>query len=189
MRCAGGHRGVDSDINLAEYFRSNFLSVMTFDQLVRLLADHLGTGIVLTDTALDSPGPLIRYANPAFCQMAGYAAEEIVGHSPRMLQGKGTNALSVRTLERTLRNGKRFHGVLTNYRKSGEPYLCEIDVRPIFGRDATPDAYIAFEREVTRPRGRPREKGLSRFKPVNAADEMLEGLPGLAPFSPGVDVA
>jgi PAS domain S-box-containing protein len=162
---------------------------MTLVELVRLLADHLCTAIVVTDTLLDTPGPFVLYANPAFCRMTGYGQDEIVGYSPRMLQGRGTSEFSIRVLERTLRGGKRFHGVLTNYRKSGEPYLCELDVRPMLGPDATPQAFIAFEREVIRPRGRPSEKGLSRFKPVGPVDEVLQAVPGLAPFSPDLDEA
>src|SRR5215207_1565467 len=120
---------------------------MTLDELVRLFAEPLTTGIVLTDATLDSPGPVIRYANPAFCRLTGYAAEDLLGRSPRMLQGKDTQPLTLRSVSRALRAGTRFHGVLANRRKSGEAYLCEIDVRPIDGHDGV-TGFIAFEREV-----------------------------------------
>ncbi len=60
----------------------------------------------------------------------------------------------------------RFLGCLRNYRKSGEEYLCEIDVRPILGRDGVLQAFIAFEREVVRRRGRPTEGGTRRYRPT-----------------------
>lgn len=157
---------------------------MTLDECVRVFAEHLTTGIVLTDAALDDPGPVIRYANPAFCRMTGYAAEELLGRSPRMLQGRDTQARTVRLLSRSLRGGVRFHGVLANYRRSGEAYFCEIDVRPIFGPHGMLDSFIAFEREVVRPRGRPRGTGLGRFRPVAAQDAIFDSkIDSLSPFS------
>jgi PAS domain S-box-containing protein len=156
---------------------------MTLDELVRVFAEHLTTGVVLTDATLDDPGPVIRYANPAFCRMTGYAAEEVLGSSPRMLQGRETQALTLRGLSRALRGGSRFHGVLVSYRRSGEAYLCEVDVRPIHGRHGTIESYIAFQREVVRSRGRPREDGFGRFKPV-LEDTAVDPVGGpLAPFA------
>jgi PAS domain S-box-containing protein len=156
---------------------------MPLDELVRLFAEPLTTGIVLTDAALDSPGPVIRYANPAFCRLTGYAAEELLGRSPRMLQGKDTQPLTLRSLSRALRAGTRFHGVLANHRRSGEAYLCEIDVRPIDGHDGVA-GFIAFEREVVRSRGRPRDDGFGRFQPLLPQDAIVDQTTGfLAPFA------
>jgi PAS domain S-box-containing protein len=157
---------------------------MTLDELVRLFAEQLTTGIVLTDAALDSPGPTICYANPAFCRLTGYGSEELIGRSPRMLQGRDTQAMALRSLSRALRGSTRFHGVLVNYRKCGGSYLCEIDVRPIYGRDGTPERFVAFEREVVRARGRPREHGFSRFRPVLPPDAAFDSeMDLLQPFA------
>jgi PAS domain S-box-containing protein len=158
---------------------------MTLDEFVRIFAERSTTSIVVTDAALDNPGPVIRYVNPAFCRMTGYAAEDLVGRSPRMLQGRDTQVLTVRTLSRALRNGSRFHGVLANYRKSGEAYLCEIDVRPIHSRQGLLEGFIAFEREVVRPRGRPREEDFGRFRPLLPEDPIFDAEMGsLSPFAP-----
>jgi PAS domain S-box-containing protein len=159
---------------------------MNFEDVIRVFATHVPIGVVLTDAALERPGPIIRYANPAFCRLTGYAAEELVGASPRVVQGQDTQPLILRDLARTLKSGRRFHGVLFNYRKSGAPYLCEIDVRPVYDTQGRLDSFIAFEREVIRARGRPaRDGGLSRFKPVIDEDALLRPLlPGLSPFSP-----
>lgn len=139
---------------------------MTIEELVRAFSEPIETAVVLTDAALDQPGPIIRYANPAFCALTGYDRGELVGSSPRRLQGKATNALTLRALSRALRAGERFHGYLANYRKSGEEYLCEIDARPIAGPDGAA-YFIAFEREVRRRRGRPGPEPHSRYVVVN----------------------
>lgn len=139
---------------------------MTLVDLVRLFADPLAMAVVLTDIDLERPGPTILYTNPAFERMSGYRAEEVCGNSPRMLQGPATNRQLTRLVARRLHAERRFHGVLENYRKSGECYLCEVDVRPILGRNDEPLGFIAFEREVVRRRGRPVQGVGGRYQPV-----------------------
>lgn len=108
--------------------------------------------------------------------MSGYGRLELVGGSPRLLQGAGKNREATRHLPRLLKVEGRFLGCLQNYRKGGNPYLCEIDVRPILGRDGQPQAYIAFEREVVRRRGRPAGTGTRRFRATgNPVSPMLAG--------------
>lgn len=139
---------------------------MELADLVRLFADPLDLAVVLTDVDLERPGPTVLYANPAFARMSGYAPAEVVGGTPRILQGPDTNREATRHLPRLLRAEGRFLGCLRNYRKGGEEYLCEIDVRPILGRDGVPQAFIAFEREVVRRRGRPTKGGTRRYCPT-----------------------
>ena len=141
---------------------------MTIVELVRLFAEPLATAVVLTDVDLEQPGPTVLYVNPAFARMSGYAEAEVVGQSPRLLQGARTNRQLTRLVARKLRADGRFHGVLENYRRSGEAYLCELDVRPILGRDGEPLAFIAFEREVVRRRGRPSREAAGRYAPAAA---------------------
>lgn len=148
---------------------------MTIVELVRLFAEPLSTAVVLTDTDLERPGPTILYANPAFARMSGYTAAELLGTSPRLLQGPGTNRQVTRLIARKLQAEGRYHGVLENYRKSGEAYLCQIDVRPLLGRDGEPLAFLAFEREVVRRRGRPSQDPVGRYRPVSP--EPLEVYP------------
>ena len=50
-----------------------------------------GEAILITSADLDAPGPCIEYVNPAFTRMTGYEANEVVGRSPRLLQGPATD--------------------------------------------------------------------------------------------------
>lgn len=143
---------------------------MKLVELVRLFAEPLDVAVVLTDVDLERPGPTVLYANPAFARMSGYAPAEVVGGTPRLLQGPGTNHEATRHFPRQLLAEGRFLGCIQNYRKGGEAYLCEIDARPILGRDGVPQAFIAFEREVVRRRGRPSIAGTRRFRPTVQGD-------------------
>jgi PAS domain S-box-containing protein len=142
---------------------------VTIVELVRLFAEPLETAVVLTDINLERPGPTVLYVNPAFTRMSGYAESAIVEHSPRLLQGAGTRREITRQVVRKLRAAGRFHAVLENYRSSGEAYLCELDVRPLLDRDGQPLAFIAFEREVVRRRGRPSRNVAGRYTPAAPA--------------------
>jgi PAS domain S-box-containing protein len=142
---------------------------VTIVELVRLFAEPLETAVVLTDVDLERPGPTVLYVNPAFARMSGHAETSIVGHSPRLLQGAGTKREITRHVARKLRAEGRFHAVLENYRSSGEAYLCELDVRPLLDRDGQPLAFIAFEREVVRRRGRPSRDVAGRYTPAAPA--------------------
>jgi PAS domain S-box-containing protein len=140
---------------------------MTVQELIRAFAEASATAVCLTDVDLDRPGPTIRYVNPAFCAMTGFSLEEVVGRSPRILHGKSTNALALRALARALKAGEGFHGYLANYRKSGEEYISELDIRPVVDEESRVRFFIAFEREVRRRRGRPGSDPGSRYEPVD----------------------
>ncbi|GJE13254.1 PAS domain-containing protein [Methylobacterium longum] len=145
-------------------------------ELIKLFAEPLDLAVVVTDCDLERPGPTILYANPAFTRMSGYETAEILGGSPRLLQGVGTNPETTRSIGRSLRAKARFHGVLQNYRKSGEAYLCELDVRPIRGLNGDLQAFVAFEREVVRRRGRPTQNGAGRYRAIVACDQSSNGV-------------
>ncbi|MGH1574723.1 PAS domain-containing protein [Methylobacterium sp. P31] len=144
-------------------------AAVTVLELVRLFAEPFDTAVVLTDVDLERPGPTVLYVNPAFARMSGYAESAVVGNSPRLLQGARTRRELTRMIARNLRSEGRFHGVLENYRRSGEAYLCELDVRPLLGRDGQPVAFIAFEREVVRRKGRPSRDVAGRYTPAAPA--------------------
>lgn len=140
---------------------------MRIADLVKALGEAHETAVVLTDCQTTAPGPIILYVNPAFCRMTGYEVHEVVGQSPRMLQGPRTNALALRSIARALRDRRPFSGCLANYRKSGEEYLCQIDIQPVLNAAGDVEHFIAFEREVKRRRGRPAKRALGRYVVVD----------------------
>jgi PAS domain-containing protein len=47
-------------------------------------------GVIITTADLDNDGPKIIYVNAAFTKLSGYEPEEIIGQTPRILQGPDT---------------------------------------------------------------------------------------------------
>ena len=131
---------------------------MPLKSLIEALASVSDTSVVLTDGVFEPPGPRILYVNAAFERMTGYKAKEVIGRDPRFLQGPGTSVAGRKKLAKALREGVRCRVVLLNYRKSGEPYRCAIDVFPIADPSGGLLAAVALEREVERRPGRPVRK-------------------------------
>jgi PAS domain S-box-containing protein len=139
---------------------------MNTRDLICRLAENSDRAFVLTDADLHQPGPIILFVNSAFCRMTGYSADQLIGGSPRLLQGRGTGALPLKLMKRSLRAGQPFRGVITNYRASGEEYLCEVLIEPLFGLSGQLEGFFAFEREVRRRRGRPGPGPDGRYEPA-----------------------
>ncbi|MCJ2053269.1 PAS domain-containing protein [Methylobacterium sp. J-070] len=146
---------------------------MTAFELIRALAHDATIGIVVTDTVVEAPGPTIVYANQAFGQLVGCSVDDIIGQSPRFMQGKETRRETLDTFHRALDAGERFHGYLTNYRADGTKYRAEIDCRPLRAADGRIENFVAFEREVIRRVGRPAVSAAGRYEPAVASNDGL----------------
>ena len=112
--------------------------------------DVAGLATVITDAALDPPGPRIRYANAHFEAITGYAAAELIGRSPRLLQGPGTERAELDRLREALAANRQFTGATQNYRKDGTAYRNEWIVGPILGQDGEVTHWLSIQRDATR---------------------------------------
>jgi diguanylate cyclase (GGDEF)-like protein len=117
------------------------------DLLLAVLGE-VRDAVLVTDAHLDMPGPIIVYANPAFCEMTGYTPEELEGQSPRLLQGPQTDRELMEHLRSQLDAGQAFFGETYNYRKDGTPFRMQWSVRP-YPALGTPSYFIAVQRDVT----------------------------------------
>lgn len=156
---------------------------MTALELIRALAHDAAVGIVVTDSLVDAPGPTILYANPAFGSLVRRDPHDLVGQTPRFMQGRETRRPVLDVFRRALAAGERFHGYLTNYRADGSKYRVEIDCRPIRSADGRIENFVAFEREVIRRVGRPVGSAAGRYEPASVSSTLLtDALRGLGVF-------
>ncbi len=122
---------------------------------LRALVEATSDAIVVTSAdALDLPGPKIVYANPAFCRLAGYELHEVVGKTPRILQGPATDRAALQRMKTAMVAGKGCREEILNYAKGGRPYWLDIQIVPLFGEDGTLQYFAAIERDVTDRRRR-----------------------------------
>jgi PAS domain S-box-containing protein len=107
-----------------------------------------GEAILITSADLDEPGPRIEYVNPAFTRMTGYAAREVVGRTPRLLQGPGTEGAVIERMRAALRAGEGFQGEALNYRKDGSTYMVEWLITPVREDDGRITHWVSAQRDV-----------------------------------------
>lgn len=119
-----------------------------FDSAVML--ESMAESILITDVDLDDPGPYIVYVNEAFEKMTGWDREEIIGKSPRILQGPGTDHTIFSDLKDKLESGETWSGKTLNYRKDGSEFYMEWSIVPIKNTNGKIYQYLAVQKDVTR---------------------------------------
>ena len=96
-----------------------------------------------------SPGPRVVYVNAAFEQMTGYERGEIIGQTPRILQGEATSADTRSQIRNRLTQWKVIETQLTNYRKNGEPFIVHLSIWPITDPIGWYTYWFSIQRDVT----------------------------------------
>ncbi|PWG64355.1 sensor domain-containing diguanylate cyclase [Spiribacter halobius] len=129
--------------------------------------------VVITTAELTAPGPRIVYVNAAFQRMSGYAPEEVIGRSPRLLQGPASDTAELMRLRACLEAGHRFEGRIVNYRRDGRPYHVEWSVAPIRDAAGRTTHFISLQRDVTRRVAAETERGLLLAALDEIPDEVL----------------
>jgi len=114
--------------------------------------DDLADGILATDADLDRPGgPRVVYVNRAFSEITGYSPDEIIGASPKILQGPETDPAVMAQLRDDLRAGRPFAGQTMNYRRDGSAFTMEWSIAAVTGGDGLPAWFVAVQRDATLP--------------------------------------
>jgi PAS domain S-box-containing protein len=101
--------------------------------------------VVMTD-----PQRRITWANDALLALSGYRLDELVGRTPRVFQGPGTDPATMALMRDRLARGEGFTGIeVLNYGKTGEPYSIVLDVQPVSGDDGRLEGFISVQVDVT----------------------------------------
>lgn len=110
--------------------------------------EHSFDAVIVTDADLEG-GPSITYANAAFRRMTGYETDELIGRSPRMLQGRDTDPAVIDALRRCLHERRPFEGETINYRKDGTPYQVRWNITPVAGASGELEAFVSIQHDTT----------------------------------------
>jgi PAS domain S-box-containing protein/diguanylate cyclase (GGDEF)-like protein len=113
-------------------------------ELVRSAMQHLPESVMLTDTT-----GVIRYVNPAFERITGYAATEAIGQSPALLKSGQHRPEFYQKLWRMITSGQIWEGDLCNRRKSGELYFERVLITPVRDSQGIIIHFLSAARDVT----------------------------------------
>ncbi|MBC8124293.1 MAG: PAS domain S-box protein, partial [Candidatus Kapabacteria bacterium] len=123
------------------------------EQRLRLLESvitNTNDAVIITKAfPLEEPGPAIVYVNDAFTRMTGYDASEVIGKSPRFLQGPNSNTEMLHALSEAMRQFQTFEVETINYKKNGEEFWINFSVSPVSDHNGDFTHFIAIERDVT----------------------------------------
>ncbi len=111
--------------------------------LLKVLAENSFDSVLVTDA---SPRGNIIYANKAFKKLTGHEPSSVIGKTPRILQGPGTDKKVIERLATALKVGGRFEGKAINYKKDGTPFIMFWRVLPI-KEGKRISAWVAIQRE------------------------------------------
>ena len=103
----------------------------------------------ITTADLDRPGPTIVYVNPAYCRMTGRRRADVIGTTPRVMQGPLTDRAVLDRLRADLEAGRQFAGETVNYREDGTPFIINWSIDPVRDGSGAITHFVATQDDVT----------------------------------------
>ena len=120
-------------------------------RLLESVVVNANDAIVITEAEpLEEPlGPRIVYVNKAFTEMTGYQPEEVIGKTPRLLQGPKTERSQLDKIRHALSRWEPVRVELINYRKDGSDFWVELNVLPLADSTGWFTHLLAVQRDIT----------------------------------------
>jgi len=119
-------------------------------KLLESVITNTTDAILITEAEpFDHPGPKIIYVNKAFTRMTGYTAEEIVGKTPRILQGPKTDRTELTRMRVAMDKWETCDITVINYKKNGEEFWIQLTITPVADETGWFTHWIFVERDVT----------------------------------------
>jgi len=109
--------------------------------------EQAANAIVLTDEK-----GAILWVNPAFTQMTGYRADEVIGRNPKLLQSGKQDAAFYGALWNTIAAGSHWRGEIINRKKDGTLYTEDMTIAPVRSTSGPISHYVAIKQDVSQRR-------------------------------------
>lgn len=126
----------------------NLASEQDLANALTTVAANSFDSIMITSAESDHTGLPIIYVNPAFTQLTGYSAEEVLGKTPQILQGPKTDQAVLQELREKLDKGQEFYGKAINYGKDGSEFMMEWKVVSAQNESDKTTHFVAVQREA-----------------------------------------
>ncbi len=150
--------------------------------LMKIAIDNANDAILITEAEpIVLPGPRVVYCNKAFTRTTGYTPEDILGKTPRILQGPGTSRETLDKLKKKLKGWKEVRVELLNYKKDGTEFWVELNIRPVADARGWYTHWISVQRDITE---RKRAEAAERIQADNAIRESRELLQAVVTSAP-----
>lgn len=144
---------------VGEEFGDEGFIIVTFNEITarrhlfsyRDVIENTRDIVIVTDAnTIKAPfGPQIVFVNRAFEELTGFTAEEAIGETPRILQGRGTDEECRKRIHNALEKHQPIRETILNYTKTGKPYWLDMDIFPLRSQFGKVTHFAAIERDVT----------------------------------------
>lgn len=132
-------------------------------------AEQSPSTIIITDTE-----GRIEFVNRRFMELTGYAAEEVIGQTPRLLQSGESSRDVYSDLRKKLAAGEEWRGNFRNSRKDGTSYWVHTAIFPLRNDAGEVTHYIGVGEDLTERR-RARDQ-LRRAQKIEAVGVLASGV-------------
>lgn len=132
-----GYIGMMTDIDARKKLEESM-------QLASMVFASSSEGIMVTDAQNK-----IVAINPAFTTVTGYAAEDVIGKNPKLLQSGQHDKAFYESMWRSIQNTGQWIGEIWNRRKDGQVYAESLTINTIHNEDGTVNRRVAIFSDVT----------------------------------------
>jgi diguanylate cyclase (GGDEF)-like protein/PAS domain S-box-containing protein len=117
----------------------------------KFILDQTDDVVIITEVEpLDEPfGPKILYVNQSFTTLTGYTQEDVLGKTPRILQGDKTDKNTLKRIREALVKKEAIHVELLNYAKDQTEYWLDFTIVPIKNNNGDIKYFAAIEHDIT----------------------------------------
>ncbi|MGC1247142.1 MAG: PAS domain S-box protein, partial [Spirulinaceae cyanobacterium] len=124
---------------------------------------------------ISEPGPKIVYVNEAFTRMTGYTTQEVLGKTPRILQGEKTNRRQLNKIRTAIAQLQSIQIELINYHKNGKEFWVELSIVPIADEKGCYTHLLSIQRDIS-----DRKKAETALRDSEARNQaLLNAIPDL----------
>lgn len=109
-----------------------------------LVASKTENLVIITDA-----NEKIEWVNEGFVRTTGYTLQEVVGKTPRILQGPETSRAALDRIRDAITLGKSCTEEVLNYTKHGSKFWIKININPVFNEYNKLHKFVAVETDVT----------------------------------------
>jgi len=165
--------------NVSAFPSAEGLSIVFFDvtdsrekdlqlRLLDTAVARMNDVVIITDAsdpkkAIDAS---IVFVNDAFVEVTGYSRAEVIGKSPRILQGPRTQRDQLDRIRAAIISERTVKAELINYTKTGKEFWIEMDIAPIRDDAGNLTHYVSIQRDISDRRKAEAESrlNLERFR-------------------------
>ena len=116
-------------------------------RLLESVVVHGKDAVIITKADVNQPE--IIFTNTAFTQSTGYTQTEVVGKTPRILQGEKSDRHQLDRIRTALEQGNSVQAELINYRKDQSEFWVDLNIVPIVDDEGKITHYVALQRDIT----------------------------------------